>query len=50
MALNLQILQKELHSCIILSGGSDGKEAACNAGDPGSIPGLGRFPSPRNTE
>ena len=21
-------------------GGSDGKESACNAGDPGSIPGL----------
>ena len=25
-------------------GGSDGKESACNAGDPGSIPGLGRSP------
>ena len=25
-------------------GGSDGKESACNAGDPGSIPGLGRPP------
>ena len=25
-------------------GGSDGKESACNAGDPGSISGLGRFP------
>ena len=23
-------------------GGLDGKESACNAGDPGSIPGLGR--------
>ena len=23
---------------------SVGKESACNAGDPGSIPGLGRFP------
>ena len=23
-------------------GGSDGKESACNAGDPASIPGLGR--------
>ena len=23
---------------------SDGKESACNAGDPSSIPGLGRFP------
>ena len=26
------------------SGGSDGKESACNVGDMGSIPGLGRFP------
>ena len=25
-------------------GGSDGKESACNAGDPGSIPELGRSP------
>ena len=25
-----------------LSGGSDGKESACNVGDLGSIPGLGR--------
>ena len=24
--------------------GSDGKESSCNAGDPGSIPGLGRSP------
>ena len=24
------------------SGGSDGKESACNAGDLGSVPGLGR--------
>ena len=23
-------------------GGSDSKESACNAGDPGSVPGLGR--------
>ena len=25
-------------------GGSDGKDSACNAGDPGSIPGSGRSP------
>ena len=25
-------------------GGSDGKKSACSAGDPGSIPGLGRSP------
>ena len=24
--------------------GSAGKESACNAGDPGSVPGLGRSP------
>ena len=26
------------------SGGSDGKESACNVGDPGLIPGSGRSP------
>ena len=25
-------------------GGSDGKESACNVGDLGSVPGMGRFP------
>ena len=25
-------------------GGLDGRESVCNAGDPGSIPGLGRSP------
>ena len=29
-------------------GGSDGKESACNMGDPGSIPGLGRSPGEVN--
>ena len=29
-------------------GGSDGKESACNAGDPGSIPGSGRSPGEWN--
>ena len=28
--------------------GSDGKESACNAGDPGSIPGLERSPGEGN--
>jgi len=28
----------------VCPGGSDGKESACNAGDPGLIPGLGRSP------
>ena len=31
-----------------LPGGSDGKESSCNAGDLGSIPGLGRFPEEEN--
>ena len=30
-------------------GGSDGKESACNAGDPGLIPGLGRSPGEENS-
>ena len=29
-------------------GCSDGRESACNAGDPGSIPGLGRSPGEEN--
>ena len=29
-------------------GGSVGKESACNAGDPGSIPGWGRSPGEGN--
>ena len=31
------------------SGGSDSKESACNAGDLGSIPGLGRSPGEGNS-
>ena len=30
------------------SGGSDGKESACNAGDPRSIPGLRKLPGEVN--
>ena len=29
-------------------GGSDGKASVCNARDPGSIPGLGRYPGEGN--
>ena len=32
-----------------LPGGSDGKESACNVGDPGSIPGSGRSPGEGNS-
>ena len=28
---------------VFFSGGSDTKASVCNTGDPGSIPGLGRF-------
>ena len=34
--------------CWGFPGGSDGKESACNAGDLGSIPGLGRSPGEGN--
>ena len=32
----------------IFPGGSDGKESSCNAGDPGSISGSGRYPGKGN--
>ena len=32
----------------LVSGGSEGKESACNAGDLGSVPGLGRSPGGRH--
>ena len=34
--------------CNGLPGVSDGKEPTCSAGDPGSIPGLGRSPGEGN--
>ena len=34
--------KKRLWSSSSFPGGSDGKESACNAGDLGKIPGLGR--------
>ena len=34
--------------CVSFPGGSDGEESACNAGDLGLIPGLGRSPGERN--
>ena len=33
------LLEKKLPQNLGFPGGSDGKESACNAGDPGSIPG-----------
>ena len=40
----LKLLMKHLG----YSGGSDGKEPACNAGDQGLIPGSGRSPGEEN--
>ena len=37
-----------LSSLSCFPGGSGGKESACNAGDQGLIPGLGRSPGERN--
>ena len=34
--------------CLGFPGGSDGKESACNAGDPGSIPESGKSPGEEN--
>ena len=38
----------EVQDTLGFLGGSDGKASACNAGDPGSIPGLGRSPGEGN--
>ena len=39
-------LRRRLEEGLVLGfpGGSDGPESACNAGDQGSIPGLGKIP------
>ena len=39
---------KCLYYFISFFGGSYGKESACNVGNPGSIPGLGRSPGEGN--
>ena len=36
------------YSVLYFPGGSDSKASACNAGDPGSIPGSGRSPGEGN--
>ena len=45
MPLTILYLILPIHTSITCSvgfpGGSAGKESACNAGDPGSVPGLG---------
>ena len=47
--LNLSILTFEHFRCLIgFPGGSEGKESACNAGDPSTIPVSGRSPGKGN--
>ena len=36
------------YEVVVFSGGPDGKESTCSAGDPGLIPGLGRSPGEGN--
>ena len=49
---NHRLKKKNLHIRYLISeffpGGSDSKASACSAGDPGSIPGLGRSPAEGN--
>ena len=45
---SLQLYYLWLYNCQGFPGGSEGKASACNAGDPGSIPGSGRSPGEGN--
>ena len=51
MYLSFQVNEKYkliVYSKLGFTGGSDCKESACNAGDPGLIPGWGRSPGEGN--
>ena len=41
-------MKNKIKIIFIFLGSSDGEESACNAGNPGSIPGLGRCPGEGN--
>ena len=45
---SLRLKRRDLEKCLGFPGGSDSKESACNAWNPGSIPGLGRSPGEGN--
>ena len=47
-AIKEHILIGQVLQQVDFPGGSDGKASAYNAGDPGSIPGLGRSPGEGN--
>ena len=40
----VNIVKEGKQNCVAVTGGLDGKESPCNAGDLGLIPGLGRCP------
>ena len=44
----MRLVIRCIFSLYNILGGSDGKEYACNARDPGSTPGLGRSPGEGN--
>ena len=44
LSVSVVCILEMLHSKLPFPSGSDGKEPACNVGDPGSIPGSGRSP------
>ena len=46
--LNGHAFEQTLGDSEVFPGGSDGKESACSAGDPGSVPGLRRSPGEGN--
>ena len=48
MNFYLKILVFLIYIYVGFPGGSDGKASACNAEDPGSIPGSGRSPAEGN--
>ena len=43
-----RLTRKDLDTGRHFPGDLDGKESACNAGDPSSIPGSGRYPREEN--
>ena len=48
VTLNMYSFLHQVYFSMDFPGGSDGKASAYNAGDPGSIPGLGRSPGEGN--
>ena len=46
--VSFRILFRSIMLCNVSLGDSDGKESACNSGDPGSIPGSIRYTRERN--